>query len=48
MTQVKMFQDAYEDKMNKWLREHKDAKIIDIKLASAGTLTPYAMIVYEV
>lgn len=48
MTQVKMFQDAYEDKMNKWLREHKDVKIIDIKLASAGTFTPYAIIIYEV
>ena len=48
MTQVKMFEDAYEDKMNKWLRENKDVKIIDIKLASAGTFTPYAIIVYEV
>lgn len=48
MIQVKMFEDAYENKMNKWLQEHKDVKIIDIKLASAGTFTPYAMIIYEV
>lgn len=48
MIQVKMFEDAFSNKINQWLEEHKDVKVIDIKLASAGTFTPYAMIVYEV
>ena len=54
MIQVAIFKDPCGSEINKWLKDHPDHKVIDIKYQSAGAghmdeywFHTYAMVIYE-
>lgn len=38
--------EVFEEKINEWLKEHNEAKVIDIKLTSYQSINK-ALIIYE-